>query len=598
MAKPHLPSMPPKRRLLTMVEVVEHLNPAEEASQRALAEVYRCMERKESFLVEAGAGSGKTYTLVKALHFLMDRYQHILPQRHQKIACITFTNVAKDEIDARTDRSQLIYCNTIHAFCWSLISGFQRQLRERLPQLQHWPERIAEVGDLGERPVEYELGYRGINDRRISIHHDDVLLLTIALMDNAKFRRILTDKYPIILIDEYQDTNAGWIDSIKNHFLGQDDSPQFGFFGDHWQKIYDAGCGKIEHPSLRVLGKQANFRSVSTVVDSLNHMRPELPQFVVDPNEHGSVHIFHTNTWTGARQTGGHWGGDLPSEAAERALQTVLVRLAQEGWDLSPGATKILMLTHRVLAASQGYPSIPAIFAFNESFTNKEHPHIAYFADALEPACEAYLSRKYGEMFRTLGSNVPAIRAHNDKKKWSETMDKLIELRDNGTVGDVVDHLLAVRRPRVPDAVERRERELREFDPEAGEDMPRALKELGDLRAVPYQEIVALCRYLSGHSPFETKHGVKGTEFENVVVVVGRGWNRYNFNAMLELATDDPQIPANKQAAFERNRNLFYVTCSRAKRRLAVLFTQQLSASAMQTLSNWFGDDTMEAVNL
>ena len=83
-----------------------------------------------------------------------------------------------------------------------------------------------------------------------------------------------------------------------------------------------------------------------------------------------------------------------------------------------------------------------------------------------------------------------------------------------------------------------------------------------------------------------------------MVVVVGRGWNRYNFNAMLELATDDPQIPANKQDAFERNRNLFYVTCSRPKRRLAVLFTQQLSAAAMQTLSNWFGDDTMEAVNL
>ena len=104
-----------------------------------------------------------------------------------------------------------------------------------------------------------------------------------------------------------------------------------------------------------------------------------------------------------------------------------------------------------------------------------------------------------------LGSNVPAIRAHHDKKKWSEAMDKLIELRDGGTVGDVVDHLLAVRRPRVTDGVERRERELREFDREAGEDMPRGLKELGDLRAVPYQEIVALCCYLSGHSPFETK---------------------------------------------------------------------------------------------
>jgi len=581
-----------------MTEIVEQLNPAEEASRKALAEVYGCLERKQSFLVEAGAGAGKTYTLVKALRYLMERYQHILPQRHQKIACITFTNVAKDEIDARTDRSPLIYCNTIHAFCWSLISGFQGQLRERLPNLRHWPDRIAEIGTLGVRAIEYELGHRSINDRRVSIHHDDVLILTIALMENAKFRRILTSKYPIILIDEYQDTNSDWIDSIKNHFLGQIESPQFGFFGDHWQKIYGSGCGRIDHPGLTVIGKQANFRSVSTVVDCLNRMRPELPQFVVDPNEQGSVRIFHTNTWTGARQTGSHWSGDLPTEDADRALQTVIDRLTKEGWDLSPVSTKILMLTHRVLAGKQGYPSIPAVFTYNESFTNKEHPHIAYFADALEPACEAYLSGKYGEMFQALGARVPAIRAQADKKKWSEAMAKLIELRETGTVGKVLDHLLAVCRPRVPDAVERRERELREFDPEASEDMPRALKELGDLRAVSYQEIVALSRYLSGHSPFETKHGVKGAEFENVLVVVGRGWNRYNFNEMLELVGQGSRIPANKQDTFERNRNLFYVTCSRPKRRLAVLFTQELSAAAMRTVGNWFGDNYVEALNL
>ena len=181
------------------------------------------------------------------------------------------------------------------------------------------------------------------------------------------------------------------------------------------------------------------------------------------------------------------------------------------------------MLTHSVLAGRQGYPSIPAVFAFNDTFTKKEHPHIAYFADALEPACNAYLSQKYGEMFRALGSSVPAIRAHDDKRKWSEAMDRMIELRDRATVGDVLAHLLAVRRPRVPDAVERRERELREFVPDAEEVMPRPLKELENLRAVPYREIVALCRYLSGHSPFETKHGVKGAEFDNVLVVIGRG---------------------------------------------------------------------------
>ena len=573
------------------------MTPAEKASHRALDQVHRCLERGESFLVEAGAGAGKTYTLVKALQFLIELYRYTLPQRNQRIACITFTNVAKDEIAARTDRSPLIHCNTIHAFCWSLILGFQRHLREQLPELEHWSEKLAEVGDLGERRVEYELGHRGINDARISIHHNDVLLLTIALMEHSKFRRILAHRYPIILIDEYQDTDTGWIDSIKQHFLGRDDAPQFGFFGDHWQKIYGNGCGQIEHPGLTVIGKEANFRSVPTVVDCLNRMRPQLPQFVVDPNAEGSVSVFHTNAWSGQRRRGSHWGGDLPVEASQSALQAVRDHLSREGWDLSSETTKILMLTHSVLAGQQGYPSIPAVFAFNDSFTKKEHPHIAYFADALEPACKAYLSQKYGDMFRALGSSVPAIRAHEEKRKWSEAMDRLIRLRDGATVGDVLEHLIAVRRPRVPEAVERRERELREFVPEAGEDMPRRLKELDDLRAVPYQEIVALCRYLSGHSPFETKHGVKGAEFDNVLVVVGRGWNRYNFGQMLELAADPTAIPDNKLDTFERNRNLFYVTCSRPKTRLALLFTQQLSAPAMQTVKDWFGADTIEALS-
>lgn len=96
---------------------------------------------------------------------------------------------------------------------------------------------------------------------------------------------------------------------------------------------------------------------------------------------------------------------------------------------------------------------------------------------------------------------------------------------------------------------------------------------------------------LDGHSPFETKHGVKGVEFENILVVVGRGWNQYNFGEMLEFTGN--QIPAGKEDSFERNRNLFYVACSRPKKRLAILFTQVLSPGALTTLGNWFGADTI-----
>ena len=85
---------------------------------------------------------------------------------------------------------------------------------------------------------------------------------------------------------------------------------------------------------------------------------------------------------------------------------------------------------------------------------------------------------------------------------------------------------------------------------------------------------------------------MKGAEFENVLVVVGRGWNQYNFGEMLEFAGAQT-IPVDKQDSFERNRNLFYVACSRPQKRLAILFNQALSPAALTTLGNWFGAETI-----
>jgi DNA helicase-2/ATP-dependent DNA helicase PcrA len=574
-------------------------NQAIEAGEKTLADVYECLDAHKSFLVEAGAGAGKTYTLIKALQYLIEKGLHILPRSHQRIACITFTNVAKDQIDREIDRDPLIFCDTIHAFCWSLISVFQKQLRARVVDMNYLSDRIEEAGGILQRKVEYTLGYRGVSDTAVSIHHDDVLLLTIALMENKKFRRILKQRYPVILIDEYQDTNAGWVEAIKTHLLGQEESPLLGFFGDHWQKIYGDGCGNIEHEGLKRIGKQANFRSVPKIVECLNRMRPELTQFPSDASAEGSVRVFHTNTWAGNRKPGGrggHWEGDLPDEESDAAFARVQQILLEDGWDMSAAKTKILMLTHRVLAAKQGYQSIPGVFRFNESFTRKESTHIAFFSDVLEPAYEAYCAKKYGEMFRIIGSRAPLISNPQDKAQWTASMDAVGELRNTGTVGQMIDHLRQSQRPRLTDAVERRERRLEQHDPEGEEPLSRSLSELAKLRDVPYPEIVALSRYLSGHSPFETKHGVKGAEFDNVLIIAGRGWNQYNFNKMLELAGIAADVPAGDQAFFESNRNLFYVACSRPKKRLAILFTQELSGAALATLSSWFGEAAVEAM--
>lgn len=569
---------------------------AEVASRVALERVFAALDEGRSFRLEAGAGAGKTYSLIKALERLIEVHHRDMPQRGQQIACITYTNVAREEIQARIDNNPIICCETNHAFCWSLISGFQQQMRELIKEIPAWQERMEEVGDLGSRRVEYSIGRRAIRDEVISLHHDDVLPLTIALMENEKFRHIMTSRYPIILIDEYQDTDAAWVEAIKKHFLGSDRSPIFGFFGDHWQKIYPGGCGKLEHPLVEEIGKGANFRSVQVIVDKLNAMRPELPQFVDDPEAVGEVRVFLTNDWAGARKTGGHWGGDLPTEEAHAALDAVRARLEESDWDIQPSSTKILMLTHRGLALEQGYPSLPEVFRYNEAFTDKDHPYISYLVDVLDPACDAFEQKKYGEMFELLGSKVPLMKRISDKAAWSNAMASVVALRDKGTIGQVISHLMASRQPRLPEVIERKEKELVDFV-EGGEgELPPALEEIQKLRSVAYDELRHLRRYLDGTSPFETKHGVKGAQFENVLVVLGRGWNRYNFNEMLELASG--AIPANKVDAYERNRNLFYVASSRPKKRLALLFTQKITPAAETTLRRWFGNESVESVPL
>jgi DNA helicase II / ATP-dependent DNA helicase PcrA len=235
------------------------------------------------------------------------------------------------------------------------------------------------------------------------------------------------------------------------------------------------------------------------------------------------------------------------------------------------------MLTHNVLAVEQGYERIAKIFSRNESFIKKEDRHIKFLLEVVEPVSVAYEAGRFGEMFSVLDTQMPIIRSYAQKAEWIRDMSVLMELRANGTVGEVLDHLKSSKRPRLPDAVERRERQLAEWAAEAGAEESSTISRLRNLKDVPYQQVVALSRFVDDHTPFSTKHGVKGAEFENVLVVAGRGWNHYNFNQLLEWLQSPASVPADR-SAFERNRNLFYVACSRPKKRLAVLFTQRLSA--------------------
>jgi len=570
------------------------MNPAEIAAQTALDSVYQCLDEKICFRFEAGAGSGKTYALIKAIEYLIKHKASALLKQNQQVVCVTYTNVACDEIKARIDSHPVVHVSTIHAFCWLVIKDFQPYLRRELPNLNDkWPEILKDIGEIGPRTVTYETGFREVGEDFVAIHHDDVLLLIVKLMEYPKFRAILTSRYPILLIDEYQDTDIVIAERLKKNFLDIDSHLLLGFFGDHWQKVYETGCGIIDHPNLQVINQGANFRSAPIIVHCLNRMRIELPQQVVDPQATGFVGIYHTNSWEGDRRIGAHWAGDLPIEIAHKYFDILKNRLVTDGWDFSPDKTKILMLTHRGLAVEQDYSSIIDIFPNNEAYIQKQDSHIAFFADKLEPACTAYQNKRFGEMFLILTAKTTAIRTLDDKTQWAKSMDKLMKLRTEGTVGTIIDHLRKSKFPRLPDEVERKELELKTFQQENGIEEPHSLKRLRQLREISYREIINLTRFINDETPFSTKHGVKGEQYENVLVIFGRGWSRYNFNQFLEWAGSSNGIPSDQLDIFERNRNLFYVTCSRPKKRLALLFTQKLSEKAINTLTLWFGNSTI-----
>ena len=221
--------------------------------------------------------------------------------------------------------------------------------------------------------------------------------------------------------------------------------------------------------------------------------------------------------------------------------------------------------------------------------------YIAFLVDTLEPVCIAYQKGRYGEMFSVLGARSLSINTLDDKRAWAHDMDRLLELRETGTIGQVLDHIKAVKRPRLSDAVRKSESDLLSASPDEIAES-RTLTQINRLRDVPYQELVALSEFINKLTPFSTKHGVKGAEFENVLVMLGRGWNHYNWNRFLEQSQGD--ISDNEIGFYERNRNLFYVVCSRPKKRLALLFTQELSTIAMNTLINWFGEGAINSISI
>ncbi|OYW13315.1 MAG: hypothetical protein B7Z55_17060, partial [Planctomycetales bacterium 12-60-4] len=102
--------------------------------------------------------------------------------------------------------------------------------------------------------------------------------------------------------------------------------------------------------------------------------------------------------------------------------------------------------------------------------------------------------------------------------------------------------------------------------------------------------------FLDENTPYSTQHGVKGEEYEDVIVVFDdaeAAWNNYSFAKMLTpQAAGEP-----KDTQKERSRKLAYVCFSRAVRNLRVLlFTPDPESAARELAAQGFFQESQISI--
>lgn len=88
-----------------------------------IKKLYLFSEKFKSVVFNAGAGSGKTYSLVECLKYIIRNHRDNLKSHNQKIMCITYTNVAANHIKKQIGSSDIVEISTIHERIWDIIKG-------------------------------------------------------------------------------------------------------------------------------------------------------------------------------------------------------------------------------------------------------------------------------------------------------------------------------------------------------------------------------------------------------------------------------------------------------------------------------------------
>lgn len=178
-----------------------------------LDQIKNCIETRQSFVLQGGAGSGKTETLKRTVQFCEDNY----PEK--KIVCITHTNKAVEEIADRVGSGYEI--STIHSFLNTLIKTYKKNLLTVLPQLFCIPE--FNRNDLGiyngnekEQKTEEHNRFKKFHERLESMRFTVLSEETEKVVGKRDYDKA-PEEYNLKLNTQIEEINARIHESIEQH---------------------------------------------------------------------------------------------------------------------------------------------------------------------------------------------------------------------------------------------------------------------------------------------------------------------------------------------------------------------------------------------
>ena len=270
-------------------------------------------------LVLAGAGSGKTQVITSRIVHLLAKLK--IPA--EQILAVTFTNKAAKEMQERVKRaagakSEGMLISTFHSLGVRILrrdirrlgykpnftiysdsdqSGVVRQALSDLnidtkqfqPDMVRWQISMAknrliapdQYPKLSTNPLEQVTAavyprYQHLLRAYNAIDFDDIIMLTVRMLEELpEVRQHWQDRFRYIMVDEYQDTNAGQYKLIsllaQGHgnlcVVGDDDQAIYGWRGADIANILNFSA---ERSSCKVVKLEQNYRSTGTILNAAN----------------------------------------------------------------------------------------------------------------------------------------------------------------------------------------------------------------------------------------------------------------------------------------------------------------------------------------